>query len=537
MMNAQGNKDINQEDFASKLYDIEVLSEEGRDKLNELLVDGKKQKLITLEFLNRAFQAEQMFRADKGRKIEKKIDAEDELLEFSLSFFFRPDENYQSLIHPKRSVYGLTRTRTSKELFEIGLCSKRTFEIVSKQLTDSIIRNESDLLRVIYENEKWAVEYEKNKKQEQEFSEQLVELGLLDYESITVLNERYQSLELLGRHEILKECSSARFFEQQGLPKEVVQRYDSIFQIINTIVPDLKASAITVTPILNEMDFELIEESLALSFDSHGKTFTHKFYNRFINKTKDKSQEEKVEIGNEFYKGVNKYLRDQRSEYRLHFINVPDKGSVYGDEEFGLIVLNKEQADFLSQESYFLSRESYDNGLSTSAIDSLISNFQRMGITPQIDDSKALKDEILANENNQTKDVLLAIPNTIVLFDWETGNLENPYEELTILFGKATRGAFNPKNIVDGYSKVRKDSDVVDYRFTFKGSVYSRSLRFESDWLDPLFFDLIHKAMKEQGVDGKFHFCVDFGQATGFIFLTSEQEDWVRINYPDLLID
>jgi hypothetical protein len=41
--------------------------------------------------------------------------------------------------------------------------------------------------------------------------------------------------------------------------------------------------------------------------------------------------------------------------------------------------------------------------------------------------------------------------------------------------------------------------------------------------------------MKENNVEGRFHFCYDNGQQNGFIFLTPAQEKFILEKYPDLL--
>jgi hypothetical protein len=45
---------------------------------------------------------------------------------------------------------------------------------------------------------------------------------------------------------------------------------------------------------------------------------------------------------------------------------------------------------------------------------------------------------------------------------------------------------------------------------------------------------LIEKAIAEHHVDGKFYYCLDDGQAGGYIFLTDAQYAYLKANQPGL---
>lgn len=55
----------------------------------------------------------------------------------------------------------------------------------------------------------------------------------------------------------------------------------------------------------------------------------------------------------------------------------------------------------------------------------------------------------------------------------------------------------------------------------------------QSDWLSPDFLALIGKAIKEQHGGGKYHYFMDGGQASGFLFLTDQQYQLIVGKYPD----
>lgn len=55
---------------------------------------------------------------------------------------------------------------------------------------------------------------------------------------------------------------------------------------------------------------------------------------------------------------------------------------------------------------------------------------------------------------------------------------------------------------------------------------------FNGDWLDPEFLELFKKALRENNVDGNIYYCVDNGQKSGYIFLSSTQHEFIQKHYP-----
>ena len=115
----------------------------------------------------------------------------------------------------------------------------------------------------------------------------------------------------------------------------------------------------------------------------------------------------------------------------------------------------------------------------------------------------------------------------------KTGNLSNPYEELTQEFSVSSRGAFTPTQIIDDFEK-NWESEFTPYSFEFNGKTYAKQLHMQSDWLDPAFLELIEQALEENQVDGKIYYCLDNGQASGYIFLNNQQYQFLKENQSEL---
>lgn len=544
---AAGTVFSQESEIINKLGEKQFLTNEGQFQL-KLFFDKNEGKipsnLIVVNFLTDAFYLELFYRATEANKIEKKIKQEDPLLKFSFShggLFGSPDKDYKSLIHPKRSVMGATRTRTLEELKNLQLISDFTYKETKAKLTDSTVRNEVDLLMLVKSKEEYFVNYQEYKAEELSFARDLVSQELISYSVYQKIRNNYIDLELKGKPEILSCSQKCKIVDLHSIEPNPDSIYTYLFKEIESLITDFRYSDLKVKLIEIDEDSDLIEQRLEISFSIKGKTYKNEFFHDFKrvrNFKKHHKNDESNKISSNFHKGINKYLRDIEANYRLHTINIKDNRSVYGQEKIGLIVLNEKQFNFLNTESYFLSDESYDNRFNSKGVDKIIKDFKSTGLFSHLseEDIAMAKTKIESKEVIDFNDILFEYPHTIVAFDWETGNLTNPYHELTLAFSKASRNAFTPTEIKDDFEVALEKQRKVNYSFMFNDKVYSAILDMQDDWLDPKFMELIEKAMKENNVNGQFYFCYDNGQETGFIFLDKEQYEFINENYSDLIV-
>ena len=228
-------------------------------------------------------------------------------------------------------------------------------------------------------------------------------------------------------------------------------------------------------------------------------------YRREIPDPARSSRPSKLDHG--FNKAVNKWLTDIGSPDRLFTVNLPIAGEgPYGGTRVGLLLLKKGQAESITTEPYLLSRESFDSQLSRKNLQRMITNLSGKGFFSHL--SKPEMDSALdllgTADIGSVADVLAQFPKTFVVFDWESGNLENPYQELTVEFGQISRGKFNPTRIVDEFEKGFKGQKSVKFFFVFDGKKYESALPFNGDWLDPHFMEMIRQALRDKDVDGDY---------------------------------
>jgi hypothetical protein len=143
---------------AEKLLRKQFLTEKGVRQLISYATENSnklaKENLIILEFLRMAFYYELVSRSRSGRRtIERKIEQEDEPLTFYWALPLPRQRISPDLVHPKRSVHGLTRTRTLLELKDMGLIGDRSFKEAARKLKNLTIVEEGGLIASLFESE------------------------------------------------------------------------------------------------------------------------------------------------------------------------------------------------------------------------------------------------------------------------------------------------------------------------------------------------------------------------------------------------
>jgi hypothetical protein len=188
------------------------------------------------------------------------------------------------------------------------------------------------------------------------------------------------------------------------------------------------------------------------------------------------------------------------------------------------MALNKEQAAALSNSGFFhLVPESFSTRFSTRSIDSIVDFYAQIGLLAHL--SQAEIDscvQVMQDENLETyNDLLVLVKDLVVGFEWEYGIDPSLYRDLTKRFAKISKGKFSPQNIIDTYDFDKRK--VFTYGFTLNGKKYSTKLSQKDDWIDPGFWQLIQKAVKEQDKEGAFYSIPNRFSEEAIIYLTHTQ--------------
>jgi hypothetical protein len=537
--------------FCSQAFDNELHYRSGIALSMEMANQIQKKtgnqpgKEIYVEKLSKVY--EQRWLASEAYQIEQRIATEDTLPETANGWTvyppLQPQTKDHGYIHSKRSALGKTITRTLNDLRRIGLIDEKIHRDVLTEIRAGNAYLEMLVVGFAAQRAAYYEDFADNRAKEIAFLQHLKEKQVLSEANYRKLVASYQAYELKKKFDFLPYCNQAKVFDLATYPLEPAQYYEQIFKQVKQILPDFNYRNLTIELQSQQgQDTEFIEQNVSISFEVDGRKYRNHFYHNSVRKVpqSDDRPDSLPRISTHFHKGINKWLADKNSPQRLYYANKFEAGSAYSSHMFGLIQLTEEQfkAWGTYHSDYFLSKQSHDNTFNSDNIQRIAAEYERIGLFSHL--TAAEKDQarikLEESEIDSYQSILLCYPKTIVYFDWETGNLENPYQALTSRFSEASRGAFMPTKIKDTFQKDWKKKKT-RYGFEWKGKQYEVELKMSSDWLDPKFIELIEKAMTENQLDGKMYYCLDDGQAAGYIFLTKAQHQYLKAKQPALFPD
>ncbi|MGE0638165.1 MAG: hypothetical protein AB7G44_07320 [Bacteroidia bacterium] len=334
--------------------------------------------------------------------------------------------------------------------------------------------------------------------------------------------------------EFLKYCNKSIIIELKKYSNEPEIYLEQIHKETAALIPELAFTDFTFQIVLDSIESSdsFKTYNVVISLKSNGKIYRYESFTNANNIGEYKQMEYFGKIDQQqYYKIFNKILSDLQSPYRLHEVKAYT-GNVVDWNRFGIIALNKEQAHMLHRGGVHFSPsyESFKNSLSSSRIETAITEFQKLGLFAHLNGEQISSAQLkVSQQENQTlNDVLQCFPNVIYSFDTELGNLENPYEELLNELSLISKGAFKATNITDNFTKPTDNKALL--KFSANGKEYSLKLKVEDDWIDPSILDLIKQAVTDNKLSGQFYELYTGGQDASIIFLTPEQAGYIRTN-------
>ena len=267
-------------------------------------------------------------------------------------------------------------------------------------------------------------------------------------------------------------------------------------------------------------DFEVYK--LITTVYQNGKQFSFAGYYGSEYKGKKQSPRNPPE---QYYAVFNKMLANSSSPYRLHEVRL--------DYPFlGIIALTEEQFRQFNWtydgalETYLsVSYEHYSQGLTQDRIELALKAYDSIGLFSHL--SFAEKEsgirEVGIREINNFSDILKSFKGLVFDIGMEYGIDKGQYKTLTLQIAGISKNHFHPVDIIDEYSYQNKS---FRYGFRIKSNSYQVLLHQPDDWLDPKFWDLIEKAIRENDHEGQFHFIYPSDGMTA-IYLTNQQYEFL----------
>ena len=440
-----------------------------------------------------------------------------------------------------------------EQLLVSGLLTERVYYKLKPEIDSRAIATDFQLYQ---QAESWM-------RLDDELSVEILTPELNSFESINILSEdnRIKLTQALIQEEIahpiqfLNYYNKALLFDLSSYSK---QPEDYLVAIHNAVAEMLLKNDVVDTPIDNlEVRLEVNEESRAslggyrrlAESNEHGDRYRplaneySLYYDAiFSAKVNDRTYYQRNFYGgnpeepNDSYrvtpeditKLFNKILYDQASPYKVY--SVSNFGPTFGDStelanQVGFIALTKAQADVYFERSFAANHSPLQ--FTSDRIDEILDLFEQIGLLDHLSPAQIESGRKLIAESyiTQQYEIFSAFEDVILLFEWESGNMDTPYQSLTENFAAISREQFSPTEISNEFNL---ENQTAAQTFILNGTEYNTPLEFNGDWLDPNFFRFIQSVSEQEISVGKFY-AVDVGyDAAGYLFLTPSQLEILR---------
>jgi hypothetical protein len=399
-----------------------------------------------------------------------------------------------------------------QRLNDTGVLSSPVYGQLQEELEVGRIRLDIDLFR---QAETRMRQYERLQPEAiAPYLQNLNTLGILSDENLTRL------LQDLRAGQIESETDFVNYFDRAlmlDLPNDS-SNPDDYFQEIHQAIAQMLTEAGVAEIRLEDFRVEISEDSdpypsneehnMIVSARVNGRLYQQGLYYFSLSNTSNFLGQ----IDYEFIYLFNKILRDQASPYRVY--TVPNNG---------ILALTEEQARGYFGISPSANQWSHDNSLTSDRIQEILTLFEQIGLLNHLTPTQinAGKQRIAQTLITHPYELLMAFDNAVVVIeDWESGNINNPYQEFTREFAVASRGAFTPTDISNEFDW---ENATAGQSLTVNGTRYSTALEFQGDWLDPNFFTFIEEVVAETSSEGKFYPLYREYGLVGYLFLTESQ--------------
>jgi hypothetical protein len=460
-------------------------------------------------------------------KIEEAIPAEDSLPKGGWTIYppmsglgVGPDLHHW--ISESRSAWGRTRTRTAHDLLAVGLLDKAAYQQLQRMMQRSFMR-EADVCQAA------AAIMQRRETFAQDLAEQQQWLLKLERAKVLISAQRQrltretQPYQVKSLFEVVDYCEHGRIVDLRQLPREPQALYPVLFQQVQALLPGFRYADLHVLTHEQPEGPDIIRQDATIRFRADGRTYENTFWQDFHRRDgTDAKAKTGVQVGEDFYQSINRWLADRNSPMRLYLAHTPDANSVYGNEWLGLIAMTAPQRRLWGDNGYLLSHESHDNRFSSAGIEQLLATYQALGLFSHLSaaDIAEGRRKALAGQKSSFAEVLLSFPRMLYASDGETANPPYPYAAFTKELAAMSRGGFAPMQVHDGFGTAYPATPAVPFSFALGGKVYRAELPVKSDWMASEAIELINHALQEQHATGHFYDCLD---GEGLIFLTPQQ--------------
>ncbi|MBT34049.1 MAG: hypothetical protein CMO01_30670 [Thalassobius sp.] len=574
--------------IAQQLYEVEILSEKGRDSLLTTIQNNtfRRQKRSNygdankqfypsqiLEFLGTIFWFEYLYRSGfqaqsdyinqkfssktdstqneslinqgdagyeewaknfRGFKLEAAIQSDESLPNNEGGFFWAlplPNKIEYGLIHDKRSVLGKHRLKTLNDLLSLGLIDQKVYDETRLLLLENKLITENYLLDHVRKKTSYDEDFNENKALEIDLINELNEKGIISNENREILLNSYNTDELKTAYGLLPYCKNTKIFDLTNYSNNPKKAYKQIFEEIKTVLPDFKFKNFRFEQEQINDEDEYSELIAEISFEVDSVLFKklYKYY-----------EKETFCVNTRFFDGINNWLAKKGEKVRLCFASKSNSYTYLNCDEFGLILLTEEEFNIWKNQNsdYSLFTQSFEYTFSPENIQSIIKEYEKIGLFTHLTQEEIAEanEKIAHREINSYLSILKCFPKTIAYLRQKSSKQNLTYTDLIKEFSEVSRGMFVPYNIKEIPDK-NSEYHTTTFSYDLLGKHYEIKLTSLSHMIDSKFLYLINNSILENQIDGENHGCYYYEDIGGYLFLTKAQYQYLKVYQPELFGD
>ena len=477
--------------------------------------------------------------ASPGQLLEEKIPAEDSVENSGWTIY--PPLGRSGLpphcIADTRSIVGKTRTRTARDLYELGLLSKPDYAVVTKELAAGKLTSELAVCQRAADLALDAVVYAARRAVFDSLLTKLAQVGVLTPARRQQALAGGQVTKKMELFDALSYCTHARVFDLHALPRAPARLYPQLLAQVAAIWPAFRYTGAQVQASEKDTGGDLVDQLVKLSFTAAGRRYATTFtqcYRRKAGQNPDPDAGAKV--SEDFVAGINQWLRDQGAAERLYVAHTPDARSVYAQERLGLIVLTQAQRAIFGPASYFFSSEDQAwpaSRFTSEYIEQALALYQRVGLFAGLSAAEVAegRHQALSGKVGSYYELLQGFPQVLVATGGEDAEMPHAYAEALAQVAAATRGAFRPTRVLDTFTGQEARNQKSTLSFWCQSQHYQANFISDSGWMDPGFLALLKRAVHEQTHGGQLCLLLD-DESSVYVFLTTAQVAALRKAQP-----
>ncbi|MEM7655366.1 MAG: hypothetical protein AAF399_04495 [Bacteroidota bacterium] len=469
-----------------------------------------------------------------GQQIENAIPDEDGFSSIPRKYLNTPIPLSHHLIHTYRSTLGKTCTRTLRDLLQIGIIDSVVFHEVLPEIGTEFIFLEAQTVERAAIRTEFYEEYESNKAREHDWIKELQQAGVISAESSAHLLAYEPTKQLRKGFDILPYCNQSLLLPSEQLPKEPTERVERILASFSELIPDFSYQNLQILRLQESTEWKRggVKRQIQVNFDCENQTYgTRVLWGYATSTTSNWNAKESTPSlwASDFTSCINRFLLDQQVPYRL-FPLVKRGGDHSKIEAEGFVLLTEFQWEIWNKMpgEYLPKEESFDRTLSSSAISQTLAEYKRIGLFSHLtkEEIEEGDSEIRYQQIHSPLDLLRCYPKTIVSINPDSEDFTTPYKQITLAFSNASKGYFQPYNIVDEFEKSwEAGMDSSKFEFSHHGNTFSTQFPISGDRWHWDLCDLIEEAIEDNGVDIRLVQCLFNGYEVEYMFLTKQQHE------------